>query len=172
MAILNMSINGCDQSQSDQEQCKTTQKSASIDLAVKGLDDLYNKYLHTTPEIARECLLAVDNHIAALDQGREGLRFLKHARLHCLLKALNRDEEAYLEFIKVRYWWLMEREMGRAATREITKRARELTERECDRMVIEFDRDNTDGKHAQYWQALPGGPVAPDEWLDKTYGPE
>jgi hypothetical protein len=108
-----------------------------------------------------------DKYIDVLATGKSWSRFLQHARLHCLAKASDDEDEAYLEFVQVQYWHLMVAKAS-SSGKDLATKVRAMTERECDRIVIDFDRANSGGG-AKYWESLPSGKTAPDEWLRSRY---
>jgi hypothetical protein len=133
------------------------------------LDALYKRYLQGSPDEARTCLVEAEKCLDALQEGKNWAKFLQHARLHCLAKARDNEEEAYLEFVQAQYWWLMVNRSSLSQT-DLATKLRVFTERECDRMVIELDRANSKEGAAQYWRSLPAGAISPDEWLRLRYG--
>lgn len=96
--------------------------------------------------------------------------FLAHARLHLLAKLRYLDDVAQCEYVKAKYWYLVERESNMDAT-TLAKSVSEFTERECDRMVFEWDegvQKNTGGDSPRYWSELVGN-TSPEQWLATTY---
>ena len=167
--------NACDKnkSQSPQELVAAADKIIKQEDVHRALEALYDVYLTGSPEEAEAALLDSGKHIEVLRIGRKDMKFLLHARLHCLEKAIGNDDEAYLHLVKARFWWLA-KQIGIStwSSSENAKWLREFTEQRCDRFVIEFDSTNTDKKGARFWQELPGGATSPEDWLAATYGKE
>lgn len=175
VSIISMCIGStCD----NQHQSPTGSKRALKELTAEAsaeieLDRLFQTYLTATPEEAKAALRDEEKYMPALKQGREANRYIRFARLHCLAKAMGDNDWACVLFVKVRYWRVaLDEWHGTDSTSEIAAHLRRFTEHRCDRMVIRLDATSTKGKGARYWQELPGGPITPEEWLEKTYGRE
>ena len=67
----------------------------------QSLNELYDKYLTGTPEEAKAALLEEEVHASMLKHGREANRYMQHARLHCLAKAMGEEDQARVLFVKV-----------------------------------------------------------------------
>jgi hypothetical protein len=134
------------------------------------LDKTYQSYLTGTPVEARADLLKAEKHIVNLKIHQEATRFLLFARLHCLAKALGNDGEAAIHFVRARYWYLMSLEVAdpNCSVEQLSEKLKAMTEEQCDRFVIEFDKANAK-KEARYWKLLPRGPASPDQWLRSQY---
>lgn len=138
--------------------------------AASKLDALYKRYLAAGPDDARMCLVKAEEVIRLLKSDQEWSWFLMYARLHCLENSLGNNDEAAVYYVKAKYWYLIYLEKSRKlAVADQASKLLQLSEEQCDKCVIEFDRDNNDGKHAMYWRRLPNGATTPDEWLKLRY---
>ncbi len=167
----------CDRSSQNKPRLSPTEAAQALkDMKTEAehalaLYELYESYLSGSPEEAVAAMRAVNKYVPMLKHGREPERFFQYARLHCVTMALGDEDEAYLYFVKARYWRLAMFESEGRPSSAIAKSLREFTEYKCDRFVIEFDLSRRSGG-AQYWRELPGGPVSPHDWLKKTYREE
>jgi len=140
------------------EGCGSGQKSGKD--PTEAFDRVYDSYLNGNANEARsslqEALHLLDQ--TGSPQGQAFGLFLTYSRLYALEAREGQPDIAEAYFIKARYWFVRNAEIGNGLEQEIGKKIRAFTTNACVAMVDDWDREHSSGRGAKYLQK--GGATA------------
>ena len=116
------------------------------------LDRLYISYVNGDTNVAKRSLKEVVDMLQNWESpnGQALGLFLSYSRLYALEAREGDADLAEVYFIKARYWFVRNAEIGNSLPREIGAKMRTFTTNACIEMVDDWDRKHSDGKVAKY----------------------
>jgi len=134
----------------------TTAQTDELSRSIEKLDVLYDDYLKGDIEHARQSMREAEQILNDMKGGMgsvggraHGL-MLVYARLYCIESKAGNSNEAYINHVKSKYWFLIRLELEGVSKREIKSTIESFTEERCREIVTKFDKARVSGKGPRY----------------------